>query len=145
MVISNTAGLMDTVSKAVRSKIMSHIKSQNTKPELIFRKTIWKMGARYKIQYGPEHIDVAFPSRRVAVFIDGCFWHSCPTHGHIPMGNRAYWSCKLELNRRRSDEKDRRLMKSGWHVIHIWEHEIAANKIAVASKVMHALGKIPLC
>ena len=70
--------MVDKISKEKRSKIMSAIRSKDTKPELSLRRALWAQGLRYRIHYGKEKIDIAFPSKKVAVFVDGCFWHRCP-------------------------------------------------------------------
>lgn len=75
---------MDTVSKKTRSRIMSAIRSKHTKPELALRKELRKHGINYRLHYGKEKIDIAIPSKKVAIFVDGCFWHGCPKHGHKP-------------------------------------------------------------
>lgn len=115
---------MDVFSKEKRSEIMSSIRSKNTKPEVLLRKALWKRGYRYRIHYGKEKIDIAFPSKKIAIFVDGCFWHMCPIHGNIPKSNKGYWIPKLEKNQIRTKEKDKRLKKEGWKVIHVWEHEL---------------------
>jgi DNA mismatch endonuclease (patch repair protein) len=68
-------------------------------------------------------IDVAFTRRRVAVFLDGCFWHGCPLHATDPRSNRAWWAEKIAANRDRDRDTDRHLRDLGWRVIRIWEHE----------------------
>lgn len=67
--------------------------------------------------------DVVFPSRRVAVFVDGCFWHGCPEHHRIPHANRGYWESKVERNRARDADTDSALRAAGWTVVRVWEHE----------------------
>lgn len=74
-----------------------------------------------------------FPGARVAVFVDGCFWHGCPEHATWPKTNPAWWHAKLALNRQRDAETDRRLAEAGWLAVRVWEHEAAedaANRIA---------------
>jgi len=71
----------------------------------------------------PGTPDIVFGPVRLAVFIDGCFWHSCPQHGVLPKNNREWWRSKLEANRERDSRKDRELERMGWLVIHAWEHE----------------------
>lgn len=115
---------MDVFSKEKRSKIMSTIKSKNTRPEILLRRTLWKKGYRYRIHYGKEKIDIAFPSKKVAIFVDGCFWHMCPIHGNVPKSNESYWVPKLEKNIVKAKEKDQRLKNEGWKVIHVWEHDL---------------------
>jgi DNA mismatch endonuclease (patch repair protein) len=68
-------------------------------------------------------VDVAFPKAAVAVFVDGCFWHSCPIHGTQPRANEPYWSAKLRRNVERDRRVDKALSLAGWHVLRIWEHE----------------------
>jgi DNA mismatch endonuclease (patch repair protein) len=81
-------------------------------------------GFRYRIHYGPEKIDIAFPSSKVAVFVDGCFWHGCPSHSHIPKSNIDYWLPKLTKNIERDKQKKARLEANSWEVIRFWEHEL---------------------
>lgn len=115
---------MDTVPKAIRSKIMSKIRSKHTKPELQFRRLLQKNRIKYRLHYGKEKIDLAIPSRKIAIFIDGCFWHQCPWHSHIPQSNKKYWIPKLQRNKLRKKKKDQRLKRTGWKAIHIWEHKL---------------------
>jgi len=116
--------MVDQFSKEKRSKIMSAIRSKNTKPELALRRALWAQGLRYRIQYGKEKIDIAFPSKKVAVFVDGCFWHGCPIHSHIPKSNPNYWIPKLQKNKERAILKNELLRNTGWNVLHFWEHEM---------------------
>ena len=124
---------MDSISKAKRSKVMSSIRSKNTKPELVLRKALWSRGFRYRIHYGREKIDIAFPSQKIAIFIDGCFWHGCAQHGTWPVRNASFWRGKIESNMARDRDTDRRLAEEGWLAVRVWEHEdpeMAAMKIA---------------
>ena len=125
---------MDTVSKKKRSEIMSQVRSKNTGIELSLRKSLWKRGLRYRIHYGPESIDIAFPSKRIAIFIDGCFWHGCPKHGTIPKTNRDYWQKKISDNNRRDRRKKTTLSNNGWKVLRVWQHELENTDI-IANKV----------
>lgn len=120
---------------AKRSKIMAKIRSSNTAPERKLRSALWEIGLRYRLQYGKEKIDIAFPGKKVAVFIDGCFWHSCPVHGHIPKSNSSYWKPKLRRNIERAAAKDARIKKSGWVVLHFWEHEVNGDAESCARKI----------
>lgn len=76
--------------------------------------------------------DMVFPASRVAVFIDGCFWHSCPDHGTSPKNNRDWWQDKLATNRQRDRDTDEQLRQAGWTVVRAWEHEDPA---AVAERI----------
>lgn len=122
---------MDKFSQEKRSQIMSSIHSTNTKPEISLRKALWTNGYRYRIHYGKEKIDIAFPSKKIAIFVDGCFWHMCPIHGHMPKSRQHYWIPKLKRNIVRAEEKDRRLKDEGWKIIHIWEHEIENLELSI--------------
>ena len=94
---------MDTVPVDVRSRIMSQIRSKNTSPELLFRQVLWKEGFRYRIHdktvFGTP--DVSNKSKKIAIFIDGCFWHGCPKCYRAPKSNTQYWTCKLANNKNR--------------------------------------------
>jgi DNA mismatch endonuclease (patch repair protein) len=116
--------MVDRISKEKRSKIMSAIRSKDTKPEITLRKVLWKAGLRFRIYYGKEKIDIAFPSLKIAIFVDGCFWHSCPIHSHLPKSNKEYWIPKLQKNIERDIAKNQRLEAEGWKVLRFWDHEL---------------------
>lgn len=102
--------------------------TKNTSPELIIRQLLFRAGLRYRVHYPvpgmPRRtIDIAFPRRRIAVFVDGCFWHGCPEHARSSRTNREYWSPKIEANRARDEETQEYLEREGWAVVRIWEHE----------------------
>ena len=101
---------------------------RDTKAELAVRRALWRRGLRYRVDVNPlpgsrRGADLVFTRARVAVFVDGCFWHSCPTHGTMPKANHDWWRAKLARNRERDADTDRRLLGSGWTSIRIWEHE----------------------
>jgi DNA mismatch endonuclease, patch repair protein len=114
----------------------------DTAPELALRAALHAKGLRFRKDYplsatGPRRtrVDVVFTRARVAVFVDGCFWHGCPEHGLIPKANADYWVPKLERNRERDREVTEALRRDGWSVIRVWEHEsveVAAERIARA-------------
>jgi len=103
---------------------MSAIRSENTKPEVELRKALWANGLRFRKYYGKEKIDIAFPKQKIAVFVDGCFWHGCPIHSHLPKSNRKYWIPKLKKNIERDIAKNDRLEEDGWKVLRFWEHKL---------------------
>ena len=74
--------------------------------------------------------DFAFPKHKLAVFVDGCFWHGCPKHGVQPKGNRQFWLTKLEANKARDRKVNRLLRSNGWHVLRIWEHDLGLQRSA---------------
>ncbi len=99
--------------------------AQTTGPEILIRRELHRRGLRYRVNYAPlpGRPDIAFTGARVAVFIDGCFWHSCPDHAVLPRNNREWWQAKLSRTVERDREKDQQLDKLGWVAMHVWEHE----------------------
>lgn len=101
----------------------------DTGPELALRRLLHARGWRYRVNHrvnvGESSVrpDVVFTRRRVAVFVDGCFWHGCPQHMSWPKSNEDFWRQKIERNMRRDQEQDRLLKSAGWRVVRIWEHE----------------------
>lgn len=121
---------MDKMGKSERSRLMASIKSSGTKPEMRLAAALRAQGIRIRRIYGPEKIDIAVPGSKLAIFVDGCFWHQCPKHSHLPKSNRGYWLPKLKANARRAKAKDLRLRKKGWSVVHVWEHSLASEASA---------------
>jgi DNA mismatch endonuclease (patch repair protein) len=119
---------------------MSAIRSRNTKPEVTLRRALWSIGLRFRVHYCREKIDIAFPSEKLAIFVDGCFWHCCPIHSHLPKSNRGYWLPKLRRNIERDKAKEDRLELQGWRIMRFWEHELVEPD-KVAEKVLNAIGK----
>jgi DNA mismatch endonuclease (patch repair protein) len=117
--------------------------ARNTGPELRLRTALHRRGLRYRLHRRVEPdvratVDIAFGPARVAVFVDGCFWHRCPEHAIPPKANAAWWSQKLDANVERDRRNDAALVNRGWMVIRVWEHEDAADaaeRIARAVKV----------
>lgn len=107
---------------------MSRQARRDTAPELCLRRLLFARGLRYRVDaplpgMPRRRADVLFTRRRVAVFIDGCFWHSCPVHGTVPRSNRDWWVAKLDKNMARDRETDTYLSANGWTVLRFWEHE----------------------
>ena len=125
-------------SSPVVRRIMQANRPSDTGPERRIRTMLFRMGLRYRKQYAAlpgmrSRIDIAFPRERVAVFVNGCFWHGCPEHGTWPKRNAGYWRAKVLANRERDARIDAALTEAGWLVLRIWEHEdpsAAAAKIA---------------
>jgi DNA mismatch endonuclease, patch repair protein len=120
-----------------RSANMRANRRTDTKPELALRRALHGRGYRYRKDYrldldGGKRVrpDIAFTARRVAVFVDGCFWHSCPEHGSKPAVNVGYWDPKLRRNVERDRAADTALAAAGWEVVRIWEHESVADAVA---------------
>lgn len=104
-------------------------KRRDTKPEVVLRRILHAKGFRFRVAYPipgiPRRtVDIAFPGRRIAVFVDGCFWHACPEHGVAPKNNADWWAAKLESNRLRDQETTHLLTDLGWTVLRVWEHEV---------------------
>ena len=115
---------MDHVSKSVRSKIMAAVRSKgNTTTELPLGKLLWAAGLRGYRKHWPVagRPDFAWPGRRIAVFVDGCFWHGCTRCKYLPKSNVAFWKNKIETNRLRDRRVSRTLRAQGWKVVRIWE------------------------
>lgn len=103
-------------------------RSRDTQPELALRRAVHALGLRYRVAARPlagvrRTADLVFRGPRVAVFLDGCFWHGCPEHHTTAARNGAYWAEKVSRNRARDADTDRRLVEEGWAVIRVWEHE----------------------
>ena len=114
-------------SEGVSSR-MRQQRRRDTAPELLVRRELFACGLRYRIHYpvpGLQRrtIDVAFPKRKLAVFIDGCFWHGCPDHGTSPRANYEWWTSKIDGNRARDLQTTEALESAGWSVLRFWEHE----------------------
>lgn len=118
---------MDVHSPEQRSFNMSRIKGKNTKPEIQVRKWLWKNGYRYRLHATelPGKPDIVFRSRKILIFVHGCFWHrhGCK-YSSTPKTNPDFWSAKFELNIRRDEKNLNILLSHGWHVLTLWECEI---------------------
>ncbi len=130
-------GAGDVMSAAQRSALMSRIRGKDTLPELALRRAVWARGLRYRLQYriGRIRPDLTFPNIRVAIFVDGCFWHRCPMHGVMPKGNHPFWKSKLERNVERDIETTKILISAGWKVLRFWEHEVDESAETCARKI----------
>ena len=99
-----------------------------TKPEMALRRELHRRGLRYRVQYRVpgiprRRVDIAFTRARLAVFVDGCFWHACPEHCVVPKSNTQWWEWKFAVNRARDSDTDMKLGDLGWRVLRLWEHE----------------------
>ncbi len=124
---------------------MRHQRRRDTAPELALRRELHRRGRQFFVDRPPlrgvrRRADLVFPTPRVAVFVDGCFWHACPEHGRIPHSNNGWWREKLAGNAARDRDTDERLSVNGWRVVRVWEHEEMS---AAADRVEVALGSRP--
>jgi DNA mismatch endonuclease (patch repair protein) len=116
-------------------------RSSNTGPEIALRRALHRRGLRFRIHQAAIpglrcRPDILFTRARVAVFVDGCFWHSCPVHATQPSANREWWRDKLAANVARDRRHDAALLEAGWLPLRIWEHETPAD---AAGRVEHAV------
>ncbi|HEU4463183.1 MAG TPA: very short patch repair endonuclease [Solirubrobacterales bacterium] len=130
-------------NEGVRRSMVSN-KRVDTGPEKALRSALFRAGVRFRKDYPIDctglrvRADVAIVGHRVAVFVDGCFWHRCPEHGTDPKTNAAFWAEKLDRNVARDRRVDAALTESGWTVIRSWEHEAPDE---AATRVLSALGR----
>jgi DNA mismatch endonuclease (patch repair protein) len=115
-------------SDAVR-RVMQSNTGRDTRPERVLRSLVHGLGMRYRVSTRPvpgvrRTADLVFPAARVAVFVDGCFWHGCGEHYRRSTKNQAFWDEKIDSNRRRDRDTDQRLNAAGWEVVRVWEHEV---------------------
>ncbi|PTL73228.1 very short patch repair endonuclease [Rathayibacter caricis DSM 15933] len=135
-------------SAGARARMQAN-RGRDTKPELMLRSELHRRGLRYRVNLRPERdlrrtADLLFSRARVAVFVDGCFWHGCPQHFSQPKTNPDFWLKKIERNRNRDRDTSALLETRGWIVIRFWEHEImegAADSVEKAVREASQLGK----
>ncbi|GFE23757.1 very short patch repair endonuclease [Streptomyces nigrescens] len=116
---------------------------RDTGPEMAVRRLLYASGHRYRLQrrvpgFSRRTIDIAFPGPKVAVFLDGCFWHGCPEHATHPKANADWWRDKLDGNIARDRETTEHLVEQGWTVLRFWEHE---DPVTVADRIARTLGE----
>ncbi|XHF25926.1 very short patch repair endonuclease [Corallococcus exercitus] len=106
---------------------LQELPRKDTVPELALRSALHRLGLRFRVNIAPipgrRRADVVFRRAQVAVYVDGCFWHGCPTHLRVPRTNREFWEAKFAYNRRRDADTDRQLARAGWRSVRVWEHE----------------------
>jgi DNA mismatch endonuclease (patch repair protein) len=132
-----------TPSSTGVSERMSRVRRRDTAPELELRSELHRRGLRYRVDRRPLKVipsraDLVFGPAKVAVYVDGCFWHSCPEHGTMPRSNEAFWQDKLGRNQERDAAVNEALTAQGWTVVRIWEHEeikSAADRVEEAVRV----------
>ncbi|MYT71529.1 T/G mismatch-specific endonuclease [Streptomyces sp. PsTaAH-137] len=127
---------------------MSRQVSRDTAPELAVRRLLHAAGLRYRLNVPVpgirrRTIDITFGKDRIAVFMDGCFWHGCPQHATQPKSNADWWRTKLDKNMTRDHETTRHLEESGWTVLRFWEHEDPTDVAQVIADVRKSAGRSP--
>lgn len=125
------------------SRRMAKVRQKGTDAEIALRRELYRIGLRYRVDYEvlkkPRRIaDIAFPGRRIVIFVDGCFWHGCPEHATWPKSNAEFWRQKIEANQSRDADTNERLRSLGWTVLRFWSHEspvevarVIANMVAM--------------
>ena len=122
---------------------MKAARQRDTAPEVALRKLLHSRGMRFSVDREVitglrRRADIVFRKVKLAIFVDGCFWHSCPIHRTFPKANAAWWADKLRTNRRRDAQTNRLLLKQGWHVERVWEHEAPVHAAARIIAVLRA-------
>ena len=128
------------------SRRMAKVRQTGTAAELALRREMYRLGLRYRIDYEvlkkPRRVaDIAFPGRKIAVFVDGCFWHGCPEHATWPKRNADFWRQKIEANRQRDADTNLRLRANGWTALRFWSHE---SSVGAARAVAHMVAKVDM-
>ena len=137
--------MADVFTKAKRSAVMSRIRGRGNKDTEM---TLARLLRQNKITGWRRHLpifgrpDFTFPKQKLAVFVDGCFWHGCPKHFSLPANNRAFWKRKFSANKSRDILVTRTLRSQGWRVLRIWEHELGRkNTTKLCRRISRAVGK----
>ena len=132
---------MDNVTPATRSRIMKSVRSADTKPERALRSALWARGLRFRKhdRTVTGRPDLSHKGRRVAVFVDGCFWHGCPRCYAAPASNVGFWQRKLRTNIQRRNRVRKELASAGWRVVEIWECEMREMRERIVRAVARAL------
>ena len=131
---------MEALSPAVSSQ-MRRQRTRDTPVELALRSELHRRGVRFRVHRRllsgiRREVDIVIPKCRVAVLVDGCFWHGCPVHGTVPKNNVDFWQRKLAENRERDLDTDSRLAEAGWAVVRVWEHEVSAEAAAAICRLI---------
>lgn len=139
--------MTDVFDPAKRSAVMRRVKGRDTSPELVVRRALTRLGARYRLHRKdlPGAPDIVMPGRRLAIFVHGCFWHGhdCPRGARVPKQNRDYWVAKVGRNAARDARSAEALAASGWRVEVIWECELR-DLAALDERLSRLLAPIPV-
>jgi DNA mismatch endonuclease, patch repair protein len=134
--------MSDKLTQEQRSLLMGRVRQRGTGPELLLRKNLWKAGIRYRLKTKeklPGSPDLIFQKARIAVFVDGCFWHGCPFHGTFSKTHPEFWFDKISRNKERDMEVDSKLSELGWYSIRFWEHDLKKNMTGCIEKLINHL------
>lgn len=126
-----------------RSRNMRANRRTDTKPEVVLRSALHRLGYRFRkdmrldLPAARVRPDIVFTARKIAVFVDGCFWHCCPDHGRQPTTNEWYWTPKLRRNIERDRQADSALAEAGWLVVRLWEHVSLTDAVDTVQEAVH--------
>jgi DNA mismatch endonuclease, patch repair protein len=145
--MATTAGVAPSSPEA--SLRMSRVRQSNTASEVALRRELHARGLRYRVQRvvltRPRRVaDIVFVAPKIALFVDGCFWHGCPLHATWPKRNAEFWRTKIVANQGRDRDTDARLRADGWEIVRVWAHETpheAASRIAKVVRARKAMGR----
>jgi len=138
--------MTDIFEASKRSEIMSHVRGKNSRPEMIVRRALHKSGLRYRIHSKsvPGHPDVSIKKFKIALFVNGCFWHGhegC-RYAYVPKSNRDFWIKKIDRNRARDENVHSELLREGWHIFIVWECELRKEHDATIPDVIRKIRQI---
>jgi DNA mismatch endonuclease (patch repair protein) len=127
---------------------MAKVRQKGTDAEVALRREMYRIGLRYRIDYEvlrkPRRVaDIAFPRQKIAIFVDGCFWHGCPEHATWPKRNAEFWQQKIEGNRKRDADTSERLRSVGWTVLRFWSHESPIEAARAVARVIVTIDAQP--
>lgn len=142
-------GETDCFTPEKRSEVMSRVRSENTSPEIKVRRTLHRMGYRFRLHRRdlPGSPDVVLPKHRIALFVHGCFWHRHPgcRRATVPKKNSEFWVAKLERNTQRDEQAQRELRELGWNVVVIWECEVPRRTELLEARLEELLHRAAGC
>jgi DNA mismatch endonuclease (patch repair protein) len=138
--------MTDVLTPEQRKLNMSHIRGKNTGPEIKLRKILWSNGIRgYRIHYNLlGKPDIVFTKKKIAIFVDGCFWHKCPACFQEPETRKEFWMKKIQSNVERAAKVNEQLKSEGWTVIRVWEHEIRKEPEKIVKRIAEIQQRMPL-
>lgn len=147
---SRRSSVYPAATSAAVSAVMKGNRRTDTRPELRLRSALHRRGLRFRKDFPLTGTsgrvikpDVVFTGARVAVFVDGCFWHACPLHGRVPGGRNAeYWALKMERNRMRDERQNAELCSMGWRVVRIWEHVPVDEAVATVLAALEDIRRV---
>ena len=146
--MTNAKSVLPLETTSQRSRLMARVRRAGTAPELMLRKELHKAGLRYRLDGGrglPGTPDLVFRASKVAIFVDGCFWHGCPKHGTRPKTNTSFWTAKISRNRERDRQVGQELRSQGWRVFRFCERQLMRDLPRVVAVITRAVAERQRC